>query len=423
MYENLKNLGNLMNLDLNVQPFTKQAESFNLSGLNFKIPTSLNNQFNFSSFQNSQNQLFGGNNQFGKQNNMKFSPKNISFDNTNSDLLKSSIGKNAQTLGSASTLIGSLGASSNNKLDSHVLSTREGIRSGISQLGPIGAVIAAGTSVIDSIGDAFGLGVDSLDKASANRAGINSASAWNNIIASLPGVGTSYGIFAGKMKRGSMSQETEQLRSGYSGTVGDIEAAVNLGGKKTLFGKKKANKFISNQNKRNELITAIGQENNLRRQSDGQHILAQNYNRYLGNSGSNLIIGKKGTLFPKLDEILSKRIKSFAQGGILSEKENIIAEGALHARKHNLSDIDDKFEDITHKGIPVVALSEGGNLIQAAEIEGGELVLNKHLTEKLDLLYKENSEESMIEAGKTLADELILNTNDKTNTLLNEDNN
>ena len=59
---------------------------------------------------------------------------------------------------------------------------------------------------------------------------------------------------------------------------------------------------------------------------------------------------------------------------------NLIPEGSLHARKHNL-DID----GITKKGIPVVS-EEIDGVSQHAEIEVNEIILHKELTERLEKL-------------------------------------
>jgi hypothetical protein len=51
----------------------------------------------------------------------------------------------------------------------------------------------------------------------------------------------------------------------------------------------------------------------------------------------------------------------FKEGGQL----NVIPEGALHAHKHNLEEINDDLKgNITHKGIPVVSIDENGNVEQ-----------------------------------------------------------
>ena len=100
----------------------------------------------------------------------------------------------------------------------------------------------------------------------------------------------------------------------------------------------------------------------------------------------------------------------FKEGG----KVNTVVSGALHARKHTVKD-NEEFSDakITNKGVPVVVKEDGG-VIQTAEVEREELILHKELTEKLEALYKDGSEEAAIEAGKLLAEELTKNLKDNT---------
>lgn len=102
---------------------------------------------------------------------------------------------------------------------------------------------------------------------------------------------------------------------------------------------------------------------------------------------------------------------------------NVIPDGALHARKHNMD-----IEGITTKGIPVVSISEGGEIQQQAEIERNEVILRLEVTQKLEDLQKKyysdnytqkQKDEFALEAGKLLAYELLENTVDNTG-LLNE---
>ena len=114
--------------------------------------------------------------------------------------------------------------------------------------------------------------------------------------------------------------------------------------------------------------------------------------------------------------------EKFEKGG----KVNIIPEGALHARKHNIDtpELDGK---ITKKGIPVIIEGENG-IKQVAEIERNEIIFTKETTKKLEKLrdqysdYEHSSKEKdaiAIEAGKLLVQEILYNTQDNTG-LLNE---
>ena len=75
-------------------------------------------------------------------------------------------------------------------------------------------------------------------------------------------------------------------------------------------------------------------------------------------------------------------------------------------------------QGVTKKGIPVITEQEGG-IVQHAEVEKNEIIFNKEVTEELEKLHKENSEESAIAAGKLIAQQIMENTNDNTG-LLNQ---
>lgn len=112
-------------------------------------------------------------------------------------------------------------------------------------------------------------------------------------------------------------------------------------------------------------------------------------------------------------------IPEFQNGGSI----NVIPDGALHARKHNM-----EMDGITKKGIPVVSQAEDGKIEQQAEIERNEVILRLEVTQKLEELEKkfyseestqEEKDECALEAGKLLVYELLENTIDNTG-LLNE---
>ncbi len=107
---------------------------------------------------------------------------------------------------------------------------------------------------------------------------------------------------------------------------------------------------------------------------------------------------------------IEEMVEEFKEGGAF----NIIPEGALHARLHHM----ENSENLTQKGIPVVSEKEGGELEQHAEIEKEEIILRLSLTKKLEELAKEDTDESALEAGKILVEEILNNTIDNTNNLL-----
>lgn len=101
----------------------------------------------------------------------------------------------------------------------------------------------------------------------------------------------------------------------------------------------------------------------------------------------------------KTEELDAPKIEETTQ-------KNIIPEGALHARKHNM----DNAENLTKKGIPVID-NEGE---QQAEIEKNEIIFTLEVTKKLEELMKDGSDKAAIEAGKLLVKEILFNTDDRT---------
>lgn len=118
---------------------------------------------------------------------------------------------------------------------------------------------------------------------------------------------------------------------------------------------------------------------------------------------------------------MESEINMFKDGGKLGKEEeseeqkNVIPDGALHKNKHHMEDA----EGLTKKGIPVVD-NEGE---QHAEIEKEEIVFTLEVTKQLEgFLEQFNNEESKskqdeiaIEAGKLLVEQILYNTDDKTN--------
>ena len=95
-------------------------------------------------------------------------------------------------------------------------------------------------------------------------------------------------------------------------------------------------------------------------------------------------------------------VQQFKEGGTV----NVIPEGNLHARLHHMEDAD----GLTKKGIPVV--DNNGN--QQAEIELNEIIFRKEVTDKLEELSKQNTDQAALEAGKLLVKEIFENTEDRT---------
>lgn len=150
------------------------------------------------------------------------------------------------------------------------------------------------------------------------------------------------------------------------------------------------------------------------------------YDRAIENKNYLIMTPEEAKLFFAEDPKYGTAYKSgwpqffskFQQGGSI----NVIPDGALHARKHNMD-----MEGITKKGIPVVAENEDGSVEQQAEIEKEEIIFRLEVTKKLEELekkyYSEDTSEKekkllALEAGKLLVSEILHNTVDNTKNLL-----
>lgn len=305
---------------------------------------------------------------------------------------------------------------------------RGGISDAAIQSGnPIAMAIGVGSKLVDAIGAQTGLNLDNIDKETGKDAGISGAArGFNNLMNYIPGNSMIWGAFASKTQNADViSDEVKDIQGAYGDSYGDLESAQKLSGKRFLFGRRKANKFINEANETNQKMQDIATTNTLRKQSDyGNDIMQQNLNRYAGTNYMYNAVGKQGMKLMSIEQaklilmmrknVEQKELQIFANGGAI----NIIPEGARHSRLNHLDEVHDDFEDVTKKGIPVVTVTENGDLEQVAEIERKELILRLEVTQKLEKLMKDGSDEAAIEAGKLLVREIIKNTDDKTEELL-----
>lgn len=295
----------------------------------------------------------------------------------------------------------------------------------------IAMAIGAGLKIVDAIGAKTGLNLSAINKKAAKKAGIKGARTFNNVMNYLPGNSMLWGMFAGKTKRvDEISQNVLNTQDAFSEVIGDLNSAKQLSNKRMLFGKKKANKFIKKQNKKNEYLDNLITTNTYSKQSDyATDLSQQNVNKVQGASFMNNSIGKNGMKLMPLNVAKQKlllnniykqhlvnnnqEVERYENGGSFS----VIPEGARHSRLNHINELNPAFEDLTRKGIPVIYKDENG-VVQTAEIERGEIIFSKEITDKIEELRKVDTDESAIEAGKILSEEIITNTEDKTGELL-----
>lgn len=327
--------------------------------------------------------------------------------------------------GGVSSMTKSLSSkSSNAKADSEAYNVGQSIGDAASKIHPIAAAAVAAGRMVDYALDGKGWG--SVNKDSAKRAGYNAG--FNNLLASIPG-NSVWGVFMKKTKTANKSTvfDSGEASSSYGGTSADYSAAQDLSGKKTLGGGRKINKFITETNKKIETATNnIQTAKLLKTNTAADTFMSQNQNKYSGYTPTALL-SKKGMKFPELEsakkllntwnKVTDSKIENPTQKFQLGGKMNLIPEGALHARKHDIETSDPELKgQITTKGIPVISKS-GGEIIQHAEIEKEEWTLRKEFTDQLEDLYKKYQEnpsnEIAIEAGKLICYELLKNTDDR----------
>ena len=291
------------------------------------------------------------------------------------------------------------------------------------------------SSTLMSSGDPFkmaaGLGMMLTSKtggytdASKGLGGANDAI---NFAASLflPGAG----FFTGKTKEFEMSEAVKNS-SGYSGTKEAGNKAMQNAGAKLIAGAGKADNRINNYLRQDAMIQNIIGQSTIDKAASQNDMYATRVAMQMSGDYNPTISAKQGAKLQRARRIVSQLrmkqskpqpeeqiqeelIQEYKNGGSF----NVIPEGALHKNKHHLETIDDKFTEVTAKGIPVITESDGGEIIQHAEVERQEIIFRLEVTKKLEQLAKEGTDEAAIEAGKLLTEEILYNTKDNTNTII-----
>lgn len=231
----------------------------------------------------------------------------------------------------------------------------------------------------------------------------------------------------------------EQVGSSYGGTQATVDDALTKSGKKYgLFSGKarnKANQQIHNAQMQQSKMSNIADEAQMAFAASNNPLIGLGTQLQLngGYQQSTVRAGKSGL---KMDREFAKRVIKLSNGKKSKAKKiqeevrmeevagfknggavNVIPDGALHAHKHHLEDVDGKFEEVTTKGIPVITEEKGGDIKQHAEVEREEIIFNLDVTKQLEKLMQDGSDEAAIEAGKLLVHEILENTVDNTGLL------
>lgn len=231
----------------------------------------------------------------------------------------------------------------------------------------------------------------------------------------------------------------EQVGSAYGGTQSTVDDALTKSGKKygLLSGgaRNKANRQIHNAQMQQVKMGNIADEAQMAFTASNNPLLGLGTQLQLngGYQQNTVRAGKSGL---KMDKDFAKRVVKLSKGQKEKRKKiqeevrmeevagfknggavNVIPDGALHAHKHHLENVDEKFEEVTTKGIPVITEEKGGDIKQHAEVEREEIIFNLEVTKQLEKLMQDGSDEAAIEAGKLLVHEILENTVDNTGLL------
>lgn len=324
------------------------------------------------------------------------------------------------------------------------------------------------TNIVSSINPVLGLALkganflgNTLGKLGGSTDGMTKADAiLNTGMGNLLTLGLN-GFFGKRTRDFAVDNQTrERAGNSYTGSYNDIDEAASLANKKygLVSGKarRKAEGKINYADSIQDTITGIT-DNAYERQLITSNMSQLNNLRYNTNQNGGidqryLVSAKQGDKIQRIKKLQLHRvggiinqsinvdtkqieewsptitecfeeivewtptIEMMKEGGKTEELEspkieetnqkNIIPEGALHARKHNMENA----ENLTKKGIPVID-NEGE---QQAEIEKNEIIFTLEVTKKLEELMKDGSDEAAIEAGKLLVKEILFNTDDRT---------
>ena len=408
----------------------------NIGGLDQSVYAAQNSLSQFNQFiQAQQQQMYGGASNIGSTSNtgstsgVGSTSGNSWFTSNASKGIMSTVG---EMMNMANNAIFSKSSSNRSASDQSASEIRSNMSDAAIKSGnPIAMAIGLGSKIVDGAMDATGVRSSQISKEVKEKTGITGAARFlNNAMNFLPGNPLAMG--GKKLTDAELSQETENIRSAFTGTLDDIDTAQSIGGSRVNFmlsGKtrSKMNDYVKEQNRKNALLTDISRTNTLRKQSDyAQDLNKQNINRYSGNTYQNMAVGKEGLKLPNremLDAIYAKKVTTFKDGGIIGVDSNVIPEGALHKELNHMEEYNEDLDKvITDKGIAVVTTDKDGKVEQVAEIEKEEIVFRLELTKKIEELWHEGTPEAMLKAGKLLVKEIMGNTDDNTEEILDGDN-
>ena len=357
-----------------------------------------------------------------------------------------SLGSNMTKFGMIADAVGSfipqnynMGRYGKGKLASQLDSTYDNLSNAAMSLGPYGQIVGGamkGAALLNKGLAAIGGGTDQMTNTDAI---LNS-----NFLGWTP-IGMINGFGGSKANTYNRDDEIDANSGGsYQGFLSaEDEASAKSGKKYGLFSRgalNKANELIDNVSAQQLQLGIIEDTNKLNQNIAQNNASFVSMRSKIANDGGLQYarIGKEGMTFDKAmafaKHVLQKRpVRKLEKGDKNSKVKkntpyslpelpllkqggsfNVIPDGSLHKNKHHLDEIDEKFEDVTTKGIPVIT-EKNGEVIQHAEVEKEEIIFRLETTKKIEELMKKGTDEAAIEAGKLLVKEILHNTKDNAN--------
>jgi hypothetical protein len=304
--------------------------------------------------------------------------------------------------------------------------------SAAASLNPTTAIIDAGIEGLNALAKAFDVENKEYNMGDVATIGMSKSKAkLNNLLNSKFSF---LGAFGPDYKGPATIQNIEKAGISHSGLVAKNRAFNNMKGNHISRGRE-LEMLGREHDKQISALNDISYKAKRMESNYAPQLLAAN-NQLIFNGytpGNSFVLGAKhGGTIPELEEvrsimqllqskeqeIISEEPQKFQLGG----KMNMIVTGALHARKHNLEELNPVLEgEITKKGIPVITFNEGGEVDQQlAEVEQAEIIMTLDTTKIIEDYYRDyknadtnkEADNIALECGKFLVNQILKNTDD-----------
>lgn len=236
-------------------------------------------------------------------------------------------------------------------------------------------------------------------------------------------LGITNSVFGRRAHRFNRDDETnEKIGSSYTGSLDTFDKADKKSNKKygllSRGSRKRANRQIKEANRQQEVMSTIKDDAEVSFASSSNPYIAlgNQFNQRGGWSHNGIRVGKTGMKvnLNRARNLLKNAYIDTDKKVMLKKggKFNVIPEGNLHAHLNHISKHNKDLE-VTRKGIPIVSIEKGGEVVQHAEVEKEEIIFRLEVTKELERLKEIGTDEAAIEAGKLLVEEILNNTQDR----------